>query len=68
LNGERLVIPVLFGAYDIDIGVNTGFRHGSAIRTRDLEEVYRIGLIVVATSGVEDDGVARKVRKRGRGG
>jgi len=50
LNGERLVIPVLFGANDIDIGVNSGFRHGSAIRTGDLDEFCGIG--------GEDDDVA----------
>lgn len=37
LNGERLVIPVLFGAMNIDVSVDTRFRHGWAIRTRDLE-------------------------------
>ena len=50
MNGERLVIPVLFGANDIDIGVNSGFRHGSAIRTGDLDEFCGIG--------GEDDDVA----------
>lgn len=55
MNGERLVIPVLFGANDIDIGVNSGFRHGSAIRTGDLDEFCGIG--------GEDDDVAVAVRK-----
>lgn len=55
MNGERLVIPVLFGANDIDIGVNSGFRHGSAIRTGDLDEFCGIG--------GEDDAVAVAVRK-----
>lgn len=57
MNGERLVIPVLFGANDIDIGVNSGFRHGSAIRTGDLDEFCGIG-------GEDDDvAVAVAVRK-----
>ena len=56
MNGERLVIPVLFGANDIDIGVNSGFRHGSAIRTGDLDEFCGIG--------GEDDGVAVAVAVR----
>ena len=55
MNGERLVIPVLFGANDIDIGVNSGFRHGSAIRTGDLDEFCGIG--------GEDDDVAVAVRE-----
>ena len=55
MNGERLVIPVLFGANDIDIGVNSGFRHGSAIRTGDLDEFCGIG--------GKDDDVAVAVRK-----
>ena len=53
MNGERLVIPVLFGANDIDIGVNSGFRHGSAIRTGDLDEFCGIG-------GEDDDVAVRK--------
>ena len=56
MNGERLVIPVLFGANDIDIGVNSGFRHGSAIRTGDLDEFCGIG--------GEDDAVAVAVAVR----
>ena len=56
MNGERLVIPVLFGANDIDIGVNPGFRHGSAIRTGDLDEFCGIG--------GEDDDVAVAVAVR----
>ena len=59
MNGERLVIPVLFGANDIDIGVNSGFRHGSPIRTGDLDEFCGIG-------GEDDDvavAVAVAVRK-----
>lgn len=56
MNGERLVIPVLFGANDIDIGVNSGFRHGSAIRTGDLDEFCGIGC--------EDDDVAVAVAVR----
>lgn len=56
MNGERLVIPVLFGANDIDIGVNSGFRHGSAIRTGDLDEFCGIG--------GEDDDVAVAVAVR----
>jgi hypothetical protein len=65
LNGERLVIPVLLGPYDIDVRVNTGFRHGSqAIQTRDLNQVGRIDLIVAVYGAVGSDLVGR-VRKGG---
>jgi len=39
LNGERFIIPVLFGANNVDIGVNTRLRHGLGIGTRDLGSV-----------------------------
>jgi len=39
LNGEGLVIPVLFGAKNIDIGVDACLGHGSTIGTRDLGSV-----------------------------
>jgi hypothetical protein len=62
LNGERLVIPVLLGPYDIDVRVYTGFRHGSpAIRIRDLNQVGRIDLIVAVYGG----GLVERVRKGG---
>lgn len=65
MNGERLVIPVLLGPYDIDVRVNTGLRHGSpAIRTRDLNQVGRIDLIVAAYGGV-GGGLVGRVRKVG---
>lgn len=50
LNGERLVIPVLLGAMDIDIRVDTRLRHGSAIGIGDL------ALMVTGFGAVVEDG------------
>lgn len=51
LNSESLVIPVLFGAKNIDVRVDTRLRHGQAIRNRDLDFT-----VISFDSVVDDDG------------
>lgn len=60
MNGEGLVVPVLLWAKDIDIGVDTSFRHGWEIQTQDLSRLGLVDLIVAANEGgggrgVDDD-------------
>lgn len=61
LNGERLVIPVLFGAKNVDIGVDTRLRHGLGIGTRDLGSVE----LMKGCDGLSFDEVGGDAQVRG---
>lgn len=63
MNGEGLVVPVLFRAEDIDVRVYTSFRHGWEIWPEDLRGPGLADLIVVANEGGGD--VVRWIRKEG---
>lgn len=70
MNGERLVVPVLFRAEDVDVRVYTSFGHGWGIGSEDDLRGPDLGDLVVAARRIRKRGEAqvRKVRNRRTGG
>ena len=69
LNSEGLVVPVLFRAKDIDICVDTSFRHGWEAQAQDLVGHGVSNLIIITIITVfNGDGVIRSwIWKKRRG-
>lgn len=64
LNSKRFVIPILLGAQNIDICINTGFRHDWVVRAQQSD---RCDLITVnnTNSRAEEASVERRWKGRG---